>query len=145
MLSISSGDEDVVDQKNTNVGGGKDDDKGNLLGGRNLLKDVANNWSSSSLANHLMCKPNIQISIHGDDEFWYMNHSDSHAETNHLTTGRAHEAYHEVLVTIEGILFGVVIPFAVIFTGGIKPLFWKPVVSIGAIDLPSYDIDLTPF
>ncbi|KAI3505452.1 hypothetical protein L1887_27583 [Cichorium endivia] len=72
---------------------------------------------------------NIQISFHGDDEFWYMNPSDSYVETNHLTTGTAHGAYHEVLVTSEGKLVGVVISFAVIFTGRINPLFWEPVCS----------------
>ncbi|CAH1430701.1 unnamed protein product [Lactuca virosa] len=87
----------------------------------------------------------LYVSFHGDDEFWYMNPSDSYVETNHLATGRAHGAYREVLVTIDGQLVGSVIPFPVIFTGGINPLFWEPVVSIGAFDLPTYDIDLTPF
>lgn len=87
----------------------------------------------------------LYVSFHGDDEFWYMNPSDSYVETNHIDTGRAHGAYREVLVTIDGQLVGSVIPFPVIFTGGINPLFWEPVVSIGAFDLPSYDIDLTPF
>ncbi|KAI3699071.1 hypothetical protein L2E82_43086 [Cichorium intybus] len=62
---------------------------------------------------------------------------------NPLTTRRAHG--HEVLVTTDDKLVGVVIPFAVIFTGRINPLFWEHVVSIGAFDLPSSDIDLTHF
>ncbi|TRO75456.1 hypothetical protein FKB34_17240, partial [Glycocaulis profundi] len=70
---------------------------------------------------------------------------DSYVEENNLDTGRAHGAYREVLVTIDGNLVGGVVPFPLIFTGGINPLFWEPVVSIGAFDLPSYDIDLTPF
>ncbi|KAI3817831.1 hypothetical protein L1987_11629 [Smallanthus sonchifolius] len=87
----------------------------------------------------------LYVSFHGDDEFWYMNPSDLYVETNHLTTGRGHGAYREVLVTIDGKLVGTVVPFPVIFTGGINPLFWEPVVSIGAFNLPSYDIDFTPF
>ncbi|KAK9063351.1 hypothetical protein SSX86_017221 [Deinandra increscens subsp. villosa] len=87
----------------------------------------------------------LYVSFHGNDEFWYLNPSDSYVETNNLTTGRAHGAYREVLVTIDGKLVGAVVPFPVIFTGGINPLFWEPVVSIGAFNLPSYDIDLTPF
>ncbi|KAF5795016.1 putative peptide-N(4)-(N-acetyl-beta-glucosaminyl)asparagine amidase [Helianthus annuus] len=87
----------------------------------------------------------LYVSFHGNDEFWYMNPSDAYVETNHLSTGRAHGAYREVLVTIDGELVGAVVPFPVIFTGGINPLFWEPVVSIGAFNLPSYDIDLTPF
>lgn len=87
----------------------------------------------------------VYVSFHGDDEFWYMNPSDEYVEKNGLDTGRAHGAYREILVTIDGVLVGAVVPFPVIFTGGINPLFWEPVVSIGAFDLPSYDIDLTPF
>nr|XP_043611263.1 peptide-N4-(N-acetyl-beta-glucosaminyl)asparagine amidase A [Erigeron canadensis] len=87
----------------------------------------------------------VYVSFHGNDEFWYMNPSDSYVEVNNLDTGRAHGAYREVLVTIDGQLVGGVVPFPVIFTGGINPLFWEPVVSIGAFDLPSYDIDITPF
>ncbi|KAK1415465.1 hypothetical protein QVD17_31247 [Tagetes erecta] len=87
----------------------------------------------------------LYVSFHGNDEFWYMNPSDLYMESNNLTTGRGHGAYREVLVTIDGKLVGSVVPFPVIFTGGINPLFWEPVVSIGAFNLPSYDIDFTPF
>lgn len=87
----------------------------------------------------------IYVSFHGNDEFWYSNPPDSYIEINKLTTKRGHGAYREVLLTIDGNLVASVVPFPVIFTGGINPLFWEPVVSIGAFDLPSYDLDLTPF
>ncbi|CAI9266886.1 unnamed protein product [Lactuca saligna] len=73
-----------------------------------------------------------------------MNPLDSYVETNHLATIRAHRAYREVLVTIGGQLIGSVVPFPVIFSGGINPLFWEPVVSIGAFDLLTYNINFTP-
>lgn len=87
----------------------------------------------------------IYVSFHGNDEFWYSNPPDSYIETNNLITGRGHGSYREVFVTIDGNLVGSVIPFPVIFTGGINPLFWEPIVAIGAFDVPSYDFDLTPF
>lgn len=87
----------------------------------------------------------VYVSFHGNDEFWYSNPPDSYIITNNLTMGRAHGAYREVLVTIDGSYIGSVIPFPVIFTGGVNPLFWEPVVAIGAFNLPSYDFDLTPF
>ncbi|XP_009605678.2 peptide-N4-(N-acetyl-beta-glucosaminyl)asparagine amidase A-like [Nicotiana tabacum] len=87
----------------------------------------------------------IYVSFHGDDEFWYSNPPDSYLKMNNLTTKRGHGAYREVLLKIDENLVGYLVPFPVIFTGGINPLFWEPVVSIGAFDLPSYDIDLTPF
>lgn len=87
----------------------------------------------------------VYVSFHGDDEFWYSNPPDEYIEKNGLVTGRGHGAYREVFVNIDGSFVGSVVPFPVIFTGGINPLFWEPVVGIGAFDLPSYDIDLTPF
>jgi len=36
-------------------------------------------------------------------------------------------------------------PYPVIFTGGFDPYYWQPVVGIGAFDLPSYEIEVTPF
>ncbi|CAA0836628.1 Peptide-N4-(N-acetyl-beta-glucosaminyl)asparagineamidase A protein [Striga hermonthica] len=87
----------------------------------------------------------VYVSFHGDDEFWYSNPPDSYIETNNLTTKRGHGAYREVLIKLDNDVIGSVIPFPVIFTGGINPLFWEPVVSIGAFDLPSYEVELTPF
>ncbi|GFP96848.1 peptide-n4-(n-acetyl-beta-glucosaminyl) asparagine amidase a [Phtheirospermum japonicum] len=87
----------------------------------------------------------VYVSFHGNDEFWYSNPPDSYIEMNNLTTQRGHGAYREVLVKLENNVIGSVMPFPVIFTGGINPLFWEPIVSIGAFDLPSYEIELTPF
>ncbi|XP_073305246.1 peptide-N4-(N-acetyl-beta-glucosaminyl)asparagine amidase A-like [Primulina huaijiensis] len=87
----------------------------------------------------------LYISFHANDEFWYSNPPDSYIEQNNLTTGRGNGAYREVWVKIDNSTVGSVIPFPVIFSGGINPLYWNPVVSIGAFDLPSYDIELTPF
>ncbi|KAM0043077.1 putative peptide-N(4)-(N-acetyl-beta-glucosaminyl)asparagine amidase [Helianthus debilis subsp. tardiflorus] len=87
----------------------------------------------------------LYVSFHGDDEFWYMNPPDSYKKSNDLPFTNGKGSYREVLVTIDGKLAGTVIPFPVIYSGGINPLFWKPVVSIGAFDIPSYDIDLTSY
>ncbi|KAI8574118.1 hypothetical protein RHMOL_Rhmol01G0329500 [Rhododendron molle] len=40
---------------------------------------------------------------------------------------------------------GAVWPFTVIYTGGFNPLLWMPITGIGSFDLPSYDIEVTPF
>ncbi|XP_028803807.1 peptide-N4-(N-acetyl-beta-glucosaminyl)asparagine amidase A-like [Neltuma alba] len=84
-------------------------------------------------------------SFHGNDEFWYSNPPNSYIKTNGLSTRRGNGAYREVYVTIDGEVVGSEVPFPVIFTGGINPLLWEPVVAIGAFNLPSYDIDLTPY
>ncbi|KAK2635986.1 hypothetical protein Ddye_030778 [Dipteronia dyeriana] len=87
----------------------------------------------------------LYVSFHADDEFWYSNPPNSYIRTNNLTINRGNGCYREVFVTIDGKYIGSEVPFPVIFTGGINPLFWEPVVAIGAFNLPSYDFDLTPF
>ncbi|XP_040986528.1 peptide-N4-(N-acetyl-beta-glucosaminyl)asparagine amidase A [Juglans microcarpa x Juglans regia] len=87
----------------------------------------------------------LYVSFHGNDEFWYSNPPNSYIETNNLTTGRGNGAYREVFVIVDGKFAGSEAPFPVMFTGGVNPLFWEPVVGIGAFNLPSYDFDLTPF
>lgn len=87
----------------------------------------------------------VYVSFHGNDEFWYSNLPNSYIEQNNLTTGRGNGAFRRLVATIDGRLVGAVVPFPVIFTGGINPLFWAPVVAIGAFNLPSYNLDVTPF
>ncbi|RWR78915.1 peptide-N4-N-acetyl-beta-glucosaminylasparagine amidase A-like protein [Cinnamomum micranthum f. kanehirae] len=87
----------------------------------------------------------IYVSFHLNDEFWYSNLPDSYIQQKNLTTGRGNGAFREVFAAVDGLYVGSVLPFPVVFTGGINPLFWEPVVGIGAFDLPSYDLDLTPF
>ncbi|CAM8949339.1 unnamed protein product [Rhodiola kirilowii] len=87
----------------------------------------------------------IYVSFHGNDEFWYSNPPNSYIKKNNLTTGRGNGSFREVYLAIDGEVVGSVVPIPVIFTGGINPLFWEPVVAIGAFNLPTYEIDLTPF
>ncbi|KAI3875529.1 hypothetical protein MKX03_027726 [Papaver bracteatum] len=87
----------------------------------------------------------VYVSFHGNDEFWYSNPPNEYIESNHLPTQRGNGAFRQVVATVDGVTVGSVTPFPVIFTGGINPLFWEPVVAIGAFNLPTYDIDLTPF
>jgi Peptide N-acetyl-beta-D-glucosaminyl asparaginase amidase A len=53
--------------------------------------------------------------------------------------------FREVQVYIDGMLAGVQWPFAVIFTGGVVPAFWSPIVGIDAFDLKEYEIDISPW
>ncbi|XP_068644308.1 peptide-N4-(N-acetyl-beta-glucosaminyl)asparagine amidase A [Aristolochia californica] len=87
----------------------------------------------------------VYVSFHSNDEFWYSNPPNAYIQKNNLTTGRGNGSFRQVFATIDGIFAGSVVPFPVVFTGGINPLFWEPVVGIGAFNLPSYDLDLTPF
>lgn len=48
-------------------------------------------------------------------------------------------------VYINNQLAGFVFPFPVIYTGGIAPQLWSPMVAVSAFDVPFYQIDVTPF
>ncbi|KAJ4982417.1 hypothetical protein NE237_033254 [Protea cynaroides] len=63
----------------------------------------------------------VYVSFHSDDAFW------------------------EVVVSLNGSVVGAIWPFTVIYTGGIYPLLWRPITGIGSFNLPSYDIEITPF
>ncbi|KAG6433297.1 hypothetical protein SASPL_104905 [Salvia splendens] len=87
----------------------------------------------------------IYVSPHDRDEFWYSNPPDYYLEINNIPIKRGHGSYREVAVKLNDNVVGSVIPFPVIYGGGIDPLFWQPLVSIGAFDFPSYEIELTPY
>ncbi|KAH8106837.1 peptide N-acetyl-beta-D-glucosaminyl asparaginase amidase A-domain-containing protein [Cristinia sonorae] len=78
----------------------------------------------------------------GDEEFWYFN-APNQFVGNLPTFGEG--PFREVRMLVDGQVAGVAFPYAVIFTGGIVPTAWRPITSYGALDLPTYFIDLTPF
>ncbi|KAI4936748.1 uncharacterized protein J4E92_001472 [Alternaria infectoria] len=80
------------------------------------------------------------------EEFWWSNvlQSDINAFGND-TTLYGHSAFRELRLLIDGSLAGVAWPFPVIFTGGVVPGFWRPIVGIDAFDLREDEIDITPF
>ncbi|KAJ7528920.1 hypothetical protein O6H91_15G025800 [Diphasiastrum complanatum] len=88
----------------------------------------------------------ICVSFHGNDESWYTNPTNDYIEANNLA-GQipGNGPFREVVVFIDDLIVGAVCAFPVVYTGGINPLFWRPVAAIGAFDLPSYDFDITPF
>lgn len=74
----------------------------------------------------------IFASGNGDDEFWW----DS---TGSTPPSRFVDVY------VGGKLAGFTTPFPVIFTGGLSPYLWKPLVGLRAFDVPAYFVDITPF
>lgn len=71
----------------------------------------------------------VFASGNGDDEFWWDKSSPSR--------------FVDVYVGEQ--LAGFATPFPVVFTGGVNPMLWKPIVSIRAYDLPGYFVDISPF
>lgn len=91
----------------------------------------------------------VSISACGQsaEEFWYTNVLSSEVDTFAATIGPlyGYSQFREVQLLIDGQLAGVSWPFPVIFTGGIAPGLWRPVVGIDAFDLREHEIDITPW
>ncbi|KAI8552453.1 hypothetical protein RHMOL_Rhmol06G0267700 [Rhododendron molle] len=87
----------------------------------------------------------VYVSFHENDEFWYTNLPNEYISANNLTGTAGNGAFREVVVRLDGTLVGAVWPFTVIYTGGVNPLLWRPITGIGSFNLPSYDIEITPF
>ena len=84
----------------------------------------------------------ISISACGQasEEFWYTNTFNSEVNTFESTAGTLYgfSPFREVQLLVDGKLMGVSWPFPIIFTGGIVPGFWRPIVGIDAFDLRSH-------
>lgn len=81
----------------------------------------------------------------GCEEFWYTNVPDSY-NTTHSSYGLCGGGpYREVQVEIDGEPAGVAQPFPAVYSGGISPLMWRPIMSVDALRTQPYSIDLTPF
>lgn len=81
------------------------------------------------------------------EEFWYTNVLSSDTNTFNASTGALYgfSPFREVQLYIDGNLAGVAWPFPIIFTGGVAPGFWRPIVGIDAFDLREPEIDITPW
>jgi hypothetical protein len=80
----------------------------------------------------------------GCEEFWYSNvpDSDSADIANGYCGGGT---YREVGVEIDGELAGIAQVYPVIYSGGINPLMWRPIMSVDSLRTEPYTMDLTPF
>ncbi|TFY62752.1 hypothetical protein EVJ58_g3662 [Rhodofomes roseus] len=79
------------------------------------------------------------------EEFWYYNVASEYLGDLPSGFTYGYGPFREVRMLVDGQVAGVAFPYAVIFTGGISPTAWRPITSYGALDLPTYFIDLTPF
>lgn len=91
----------------------------------------------------------VSISACGqsEEEFWWSNVLSSDTNTFRSTVGPlyGYSPFREVQLYIDGTIAGVVWPFPIIFTGGVAPGFWRPIVGIDAFDLRQPEIDISPF
>ncbi|KAK6581849.1 hypothetical protein PZA11_005546 [Diplocarpon coronariae] len=83
----------------------------------------------------------------GDEEFWWQNTLSSAVATYNSSAGLlfGNSTFREVQLMIDGQMAGVVWPYPVIFTGGIVPAFWSPMVGTQAFDLAEGEVDVSPW
>ncbi|TYI41993.1 hypothetical protein ES332_A01G066800v1 [Gossypium tomentosum] len=87
----------------------------------------------------------VYVSFHENDEFWYGNLPNEYIAANNLTGFAGNGPFREVVVSLDDEVVGAIWPFTVVYTGGINPLLWRPISGIGSFDLPTYDIEISPF
>jgi hypothetical protein len=89
----------------------------------------------------------VLASGNGQEEFWYTNVPSTNINTFPSNPGWLYgfSPFREIQLFIDGQLAGVNWPFPLLFTGGVDPGLWRPIVGIGAYDLPSFEIDVTPW
>jgi hypothetical protein len=80
----------------------------------------------------------------GCEEFWYSNvpDNDSADIANGYCGGGT---YREVGVEVDGKLAGIAQVYPVIYSGGINPLMWRPIMSVDSLRTEPYTMNLTPF
>lgn len=81
----------------------------------------------------------------GCEEFWYTNAPDAYNQAHQDYGLCGGGPYREVRVEVDGKLAGVAQPFPAIYSGGISPLMWRPIMSVDSLRTEPYAIDLTPF
>ncbi|TVY12620.1 Peptide-N4-(N-acetyl-beta-glucosaminyl)asparagine amidase A [Lachnellula arida] len=87
----------------------------------------------------------VLASGNGDEEFWYRNVPTQYTDTFNNSALHAYSPFREVQVLIDGVLAGVGWPFPIIFTGGISPGLWVPIVGVHTYDVPSFEVDISPW
>ncbi|KAJ5748073.1 uncharacterized protein N7511_009769, partial [Penicillium nucicola] len=91
----------------------------------------------------------VSISACGqsEEEFWWSNVFNQDTQDFESTVGElyGYTPFREIQLYIDGILAGLVWPFPVIFTGGVAPGYWRPIVGIDAFDLRQPEIDISPY
>lgn len=77
-----------------------------------------------------------------NDEFWYTCVPDALAGELQSCSGTS---FRETEVSIDGAPAGVAPVYPWIFTGGIDPYLWRPIVGIQTLNFTPYRVDLSPF
>lgn len=112
-----------------------------------LPDQIASNVITDFPRNAVKAIFSVSATGQGNEEFWWSNVLESNALTYNASGGQlpGNSPFREVQVLLDGKLAGVQWPFPVIFTGGVSPSFWQPIVGIDAFDLKEGEVDMSPW
>ncbi|KAH9177897.1 peptide N-acetyl-beta-D-glucosaminyl asparaginase amidase A-domain-containing protein [Lactarius sanguifluus] len=86
----------------------------------------------------------LQASANSRDMFWYSDIPNQFL--SYFAPGTVGEGpFREVRVLVNGQVAGVAFPYPFVSAGGTAPPGWRPIAPYGALDMPTYHLDLTPF
>jgi Peptide N-acetyl-beta-D-glucosaminyl asparaginase amidase A len=105
--------------------------------------------TSSELTQSFTLPPNtvrmyldVYAQSQSDDEFWWF------CVPNDVATeldSCGNTAFRETEISLDGEPAGVAPVYPWIYTGGVDPNLWVPIVGVQTLDLKPYRVDLTPF
>ena len=96
-------------------------------------------------ANTTQARVVIYISGNAEEEFWYSNLLDEYKDRfrDHGHTFGGHGPCRVINVYHNGVRIDSRNPFPVIYTGGISPALWNPIVSTGSYDIVGLSLDVS--
>lgn len=98
--------------------------------------------------NYNTTKLALLVSTSGNaaEEFWFSNIVDQYKDyfLSHDRHFYGHGSCRVINVYVNGIRVHSTNPKPYVFTGGVSPTLWNPIVSTGSFDLVPYFVDLTP-
>lgn len=85
------------------------------------------------------------ISGNAEEEFWYSNSMESRKDyfAGHGIKLLGHGPVRIISVYVNNKLISVTAPEPVIFSGGISPALWRPIMGVNSMDVKALEIDLS--
>ncbi|CAI5468187.1 unnamed protein product [Closterium sp. Yama58-4] len=120
-----------------------------ILSGASATTRSAIQSLSGLPTNVIKAKVELTISMHADDEFYYLyfpnkfyNSLPSSLKPKFKPEGGP---FRELNLFIDDRFAGAIYPFVPLYTGAFNPLLWSPAVGIGNFGFPTVTLDVTPF
>ncbi|KAH9019710.1 peptide N-acetyl-beta-D-glucosaminyl asparaginase amidase A-domain-containing protein [Lactarius hengduanensis] len=87
----------------------------------------------------------LQASENDDEMLWFNNVPNKFLDYFPVELVPGEGPFREVRVLVDGQVAGVAFPYAFLSPGIVVASAWRPITSYGALDIPTYHLDLTPF